>query len=182
MSRPAPARRALQACVLATFIAVLAACALPVAETPRPEAPVPTPANLIDATDPQPISDIAWRYGEAAWGKDSLRDPIIRAKMGEIDYEIEFYGCKEGRDCQDLRFVARREIGKIAPKAVAEWNAGRRFGKLRRLDKTDLGHRIEVEMNVTLAGGVTRQNLDIVFDWWRVVVDDFASLEGVSGS
>ena len=66
--------------------------------------------------------------------------------------------------------------------AVAEWNAGRRFGKLRRLDKTDLGHRIAAEMNVTLAGVVTRQNLAIAFDWWRVVVDDFACLEGGSGS
>ena len=150
----------------------------------RPEQPVPTPAGLIDASDPQPISEIAWRYGESSWSRDGLGDPRIGSLMGGVPYVIEFYGCREGRDCTDLRFVTRMTVpdaddpGKPASRQALAWatarlNAGRRFGKASLGEEAG---EVVIEMNATLAGGVTRQNLDMIFDWWRVVVAESRDL------
>ena len=156
--------------------ACLAACSASQRDSswPRPTQPLATPEGLIDATDLQSISDIAWRYGEASWNRDGFRDPLIRANAGGIPYRIEFYGCEEGRDCTDLRLVSEAAAGKDAawtPSAIATWNTARRFGKITRpQDKP-----ARVEMNLVLQGGVTQQNLDASFDWWTVVLAEFAA-------
>jgi hypothetical protein len=146
----------------------------------RPDTPVATPEGLVDASDPQPISDIAWSYGTASWSRDALGDPRIAAEIGGIPYEIEFYGCREGRDCADLRFVTRVAIADPGdPNAPASrqalvWKADR-WNRERRFGKASLGEapgEVVIEMNATLAGGVTRQNLDQLFDWWRVVLSE----------
>jgi hypothetical protein len=158
----------------ALFAGLLAACAVPDMGPKRPEMPVPTPEGLVDASDPQPLSDIAWRYGEATWRSDGFRDPLIEATANGRPYRIEFYGCSDGRDCTDIRFVADAVPGDGTPPAwtpegVAAWNAARRFGKAG-LDEEG---RARVEMNAVLQGGVTRQNLDALFDWWMVVLAEF---------
>jgi hypothetical protein len=138
---------------------------------PRPENPVPLPEGLVDASDPEPISDLAWRYGEARWGRDGFRDPVIDAVLVDGNpYRIEFYGCEEGQACRDIRFVALSDAEWTA-EDIARWNAARRFGKAAL---TEDG-RARVEMNAVLQGGVTRQNLDALFDWWTVVLADFAA-------
>lgn len=157
--------------VLAVIVALAACTPDPYA---RPELPVGTPEGLVDASHPDPISDIAWRYGEANWQRDDLGDPIIFATLAEAAYHIEFYGCKAGKDCTDLRFVAyggpEREVKKQKLVwEVAEWNRDRRFGKAVMTDEGGL----LLEMNVTLQGGVTRQNLDTTFDWWRIALSEF---------
>lgn len=162
--------------------AMLAGCSPRGGDFARPELPVPTPEGLVDASDPQPVSDIAWRYGEASWTRDGLGDPRIEAEMGGRPYAIEFYGCDEGRACAELRFVARFALAdEDKPDRPASrqalvwkldrWNAGRRFGKASLGDEPG---EVTVEMNATLAGGVTRQNLDSWFDWWRVVLAEFS--------
>ncbi|MEM8793878.1 MAG: YbjN domain-containing protein [Pseudomonadota bacterium] len=140
----------------------------------RPKTPVPTPAALVDASEPDPISDMAWRYGEARWARDQLGDPIIHASLGQAPYTIEFFGCDQGRDCKDLRFVAHANLGEQISKQklvwqVSDWNRERRFGKAVMTEDGGLC----LEMNVTLQGGVTRQNLDMTFDWWRVALSEF---------
>jgi len=133
----------------------------------RPEIPVATPAALIDASDPQPISEIAARYGDAYWERDTYRDPRVRAHAGDIPYMIEFYGCSEGRDCTDLRLVARfppdqGDDRRSNAERIKAWNGETRFGKAW----IDTEGAIILEMNLNLGGGVTRQNLDLSFDWW----------------
>ncbi|MEM9099008.1 MAG: YbjN domain-containing protein [Pseudomonadota bacterium] len=142
----------------------------------RPEMAVATPEGLVDASKPDPISDIAWRYGEASWQRDDLGDPIIFATLEEAPYLIEFYGCDEGKNCTDLRFVAYgapdREVHRNALVwKVSEWNRDRRFGKAVMTEEGGL----LLEMNVSLQGGVTRQNLDTTFDWWRIAMSEFHS-------
>lgn len=169
---------------LAGFL--LAGCAAP-DPLERPELPVATPEGLVDASDPQPISELAWRYGEASWSRDELGAPTIAARIGDIPYEIEFYGCDEGRDCTDLRFVTRLTVADGGQDAKApsrqallgladRWNRARRFGKV---SLGDVPGELIVEMNVTLAGGVTRQNLDQVFDWWRVIMTETREISDI---
>lgn len=157
-------------------LVMLAACETPErpGNWPRPEQPVATPEGLVDASDPQPISDLAWRYGEASWDKDAQGDPLIRADMGGVPYRIEFYGCEGGRHCTDLRLVAdaREDAdGAWTVPAIAAWNATRRYGKVSRPEDASA----RVEMNLVLQGGVTRQNLDASFDWWSAVLAEFAA-------
>lgn len=140
----------------------------------RPEMPLPTPAELVDASEPDPISDMAWRYGEARWLRDDLGDPVIFANLEEAHYRIEFYGCDQGKNCKDLRFVAYsapdREVHRNSLVwKVSNWNRDRRFGKAVLAEDGTLS----LEMNVSLQGGVTRQNLDATFDWWRIALSEF---------
>ncbi|MCL5775842.1 YbjN domain-containing protein [Limibaculum sp. FT325] len=159
----------------------LAACTTAPAGFERPEQPLPTPEGLVDATDPQPISEVAWRYGPAPWKTDAVGDPRIEAEMGGLAYAIEFYGCDVGRGCTDLRFVTRATVMDAeAPDRPASrqalvwkanrWNLEHRFGKA---SAGEARGELILELNATLAGGVTRQNLDALFDWWRVALAEF---------
>lgn len=137
-----------------------------------PEVPVPTPAGLIDASDPQTITDIVARRGNGFWRRDALRDPIIRAETANQPWRVEFYGCSDGEDCTDLRMVAEipaAEDAEIGPDRIAEWNSERRFGK------ASIGEEgaAVLEMNVVMAGGVTRQNFDLTLDWWLLALNQF---------
>ena len=148
-----------------------------------PAVPLPTPAGLIDASDPQPISEMAWRHGEASWSRGGGGDPLIEAVADGRHYRIEFYGCREGRDCKELRFVARFAPpagGKfpIDGEGIAQWSAANRMGE------AELGEdgAARLELNVSLQGGVTRQNLDATFQWWRQIMSDFTRFVGLSGA
>ncbi|MEM1384410.1 MAG: YbjN domain-containing protein [Pseudomonadota bacterium] len=160
-----------------TLCLALAACLdLGPGQGARPVQPVATPDGLIDATDPQPISEIAWRYGEAPWGRDSLGDPVINASFGELPYRVEFYGCSGGKECREIRFFSAfppvgEERSAMPAKAIAEWNEDRRIGK------ASLGEEGQavLEHNVVLQGGVTEQNLDAVFDAWGAALNEFAA-------
>ncbi|MBK0400162.1 YbjN domain-containing protein [Limibaculum sp. M0105] len=162
-------------------LAGAAACSGVPAGFERPEQPVPTPEGYVDASDPQPISEIAWRYGPAPWRTDAMGDPRIEAEMAGIPYAIEFYGCDQGQGCTDLRFVTRADLrdsddpDKPASRQARVWQANR-WNLERRFGKVSAGEEpgeLILEMNATLAGGVTRQNLDAWFDWWRVALTEF---------
>ena len=153
--------------------ALLCACDPTAGGWAPPDVPVPTPEGLIDASDPQPITDIVARRGTGFWRRDGFRDPVIRAETAGRAWRVEFYGCSEGKDCTDLRFVAMAEPPEdesFDPEDIAEWNAERRFGK------ASIGEDGEavLEMNLVLAGGVTRQNFDLTLDWWLVALKEFS--------
>lgn len=139
-----------------------------------PEQAVGTPEGLIDATDPQAITDIVARRDTGFWRRDGFRDPIIHAETAKIPWKVEFYGCENGADCTDLRFLARfaaKEGEPVKLARIADWNAENRFGK------ASIGPdgMAELEMNVVLAGGVTRQNFDLTLDWWLTSLSGFAA-------
>ncbi|MEM8625963.1 MAG: YbjN domain-containing protein [Pseudomonadota bacterium] len=131
----------------------------------------PIGGDLVDAAEPDPVTTVAWQYGEASWGRDLHGDPLVRADYDGKPYEIAFYGCIDGAACRDLRFVARRQSEATA-EDIALWNAEHRFGKLRMRDDGLL----EMQMNVTLAGGVSPANLTAQFETWGVVIAQLAAL------
>ncbi|MEM7500376.1 MAG: YbjN domain-containing protein [Pseudomonadota bacterium] len=131
----------------------------------------PAASGLIDAGDAQSFSDLAWQHGQASAGRDVHGDPLIRADWKGKPYEIWFYGCEDGRACRDVRFVARRDM-RVDDHAIADWNASHRFGKLHRRPDG----RLEMQMNVTLAGGVSPENLAAQFDTWGLVLVQLAAL------
>ncbi|MEM7508986.1 MAG: YbjN domain-containing protein [Pseudomonadota bacterium] len=150
----------------------LTACDLTAGGWAPPETPVPTPAGLIDASDPQALTDIVARRGTGFWRRDGLRDPVIRAETAGQSWRVEFYGCSNGSNCTDLRFVAEfpsSEDELIEPDRIADWNTNQRFGKA----SIDEEGAAVLEMNLILAGGVTRQNFDLTLDWWLLALNQF---------
>lgn len=128
-------------------------------------------AGLVDAGTVKALSDTAWQHGEASTGRDVHGDPLIRADWNGAPYEIWFYGCIDGRSCRDIRFVARREAV-LDLHAIAAWNASHRFGKLHHRPDG----RLEMQMNVTLAGGVSPENLAAQFETWGLVLSQLGAL------
>ncbi|MEL6479346.1 MAG: YbjN domain-containing protein [Pseudomonadota bacterium] len=153
------------------FVLPLMACDPTAGGWAPPEQPVPTPEGLLDASDPQAITDIVARRGTGFWRRDGFRDPIITVETAGRTWRIEFYGCTEGRACTDLRLLAIKPPGEepFEAETIAEWNAERRFGKAW-LDEDE---QAVLEMNLVMAGGVTRQNFDLAIDWWLVALKAF---------
>ncbi|MEM7240025.1 MAG: YbjN domain-containing protein [Pseudomonadota bacterium] len=167
-----------RAALLSASLTGLAGCDVAPEGWAAPDQPLPTPAALIDASDPQEVTDIVARRGTGYWTRDGSRDPLIEMVTAGVAWQVEFYGCVSGRECTDLRFVSRlatstQDGGRDA--AIEEWNATHRFGKLT----AGRGNELILEMNTVLAGGVSRQNLDLTLDWWLVALksfhDEFAS-------
>ncbi len=133
-------------------------------------APAAGAEETIDATGPARILTLVQGYGEAALTTDNLGDPLIEGRIGENDYELFFYDCKENRDCKTLTFSATWEAEDLTDEMMADWNREKRFGKAY----LDEAGNANVEMSVNLHGGVTLVNLEDTIDWWRLVLVGFA--------
>ena len=59
---------------------------------------------LIDATMPDKILEIAKGFGTASLDKDNVGDPRITGRIDGQKYTIHFYGCLNGKDCDDIQF------------------------------------------------------------------------------
>lgn len=129
-------------------------------------------ADLVDATDPQQVMNLARGYGSANLSTDGVGDPMITGRMDGTRYSIMFYGCSDNRNCKTIRFSsAWATDGQYTLEDMNAWNEGYRFGKAYLDDEGDP----VLEMNVNLLYGVSRRNLDDTIDWWRVALGQFKS-------
>ena len=132
--------------------AFLLTALLPVTDVladPKPEVP----------TDPWEVIHIARESGEASVAHDPLRDPMILAESEGVSYEIGFYGCYLGRDCETLLFRAKLlneawqgEHPEV--EIIDDWNAGKLFG---RAILAESGHAI-LEHPVAMGPGMSQSN------------------------
>lgn len=127
--------------------------------------------DIVDATNPETVRDIASGYGSATLDTDNTGDPMIVGRLDGTKYGIYFYGCKEGKKCRSVQFSAGWAGSKVTLEQLDEWNRTTRFGKAY-LDK-DGDPRLEMDVN--LDGGVTRKNFDDWVDWWKVSLKGFKS-------
>ncbi len=125
--------------------------------------------EIVAATNPDKIFEIAKGYGNATLDTDSQGDPKIIGRVEGIKYGIYFYGCKDGKACTDIQFNAAWSGTQANLKLLNEWNRTRRFGKAF-LDKD--GDPV-LQLSVNLDHGVTRKNLEDTFDWWVRIVPEF---------
>jgi len=125
--------------------------------------------SLIDGSDPQAVLNIARGYGSAELDTDSNGDPRIKGRIEGIQYVVNFYGCNSGRNCKSLTFYTGWVTDSVSMRQLNEWNRTKRFSRAY------LDHEDDpcVEMDATLDGGVSRRNLDDVFDWWKISVTAF---------
>jgi hypothetical protein len=158
------------------FAAGLLPAALTAAVTVMaPWAALPHSFALVDGSDPQLVLSAAGQFGTAELRRDGLDDPLIRGQIDGKDYMVYFYGCERGADCTNLLFVARWQSDHFNDKSMGDWNRKKRFGKAYLDDDGNPS----VELSVNLRHGVSRGNLVDTFDWWRLIMVEFADFFGL---
>jgi len=126
-------------------------------------------AQMISAKNVDGILNIARGYGSAVLQKDGDGDPFIVGRMDGTKYSISFYGCRHGRDCDDIQFASGWEGANVTLERINRWNRTRRFAKAY-LDRS--GDPV-LEMSVNLDNGVSTANLDDTFAWWQRILKEF---------
>lgn len=132
-------------------------------------APETYAANIVSAENPAAILNIAKGYGSAELKKDSSNDPLIVGRIDGNKYGIFFYGCQNGKECDDIQFVASWGGARVSLRDVNRWNHKKRFGKAYIDDDGDP----VLLMSVNIDHGVTQDNLEDTFNWWRKALNLF---------
>ncbi len=116
------------------------------------------------------IYEIARGWGSAERETSGNGLPMISGRIDGIKYALVLYDCDEATDtCKSAQFTAGFSGANMDMQRINHWNAERRFGKAWLDDDNDPA----LELNFTLVGGMTRENLDDTFDWWRVVARSY---------
>lgn len=132
-------------------------------------APATFASEIISAENPEAILNIAKGYGSAKLIKDSDNDPLIIGRIDGNKYGIVFYGCSNGKKCDDIQFTASWSGVKVSLEDINRWNSTKRYGKAY----LDSDGDPTLIMPVNIDYGVTEDNLDDTFDWWSKVLKGF---------
>lgn len=128
-------------------------------------------SNLIDATDPERVLNVARGFGSADLGTSpSTSNPRISGRIEGTRYYIFFYGCTNNRNCSDIQFRATWSApGKYSLADMNTWNRSKRYGKAY----LDSDNDPVLEMPVNIKHGVAQRNLEDSFNWWKVALRGF---------
>jgi hypothetical protein len=127
-------------------------------------------SNLVDATDPDRILEIARGYGSANLDTFTDGTPMIIGRIDGNRYNVFFYGCDENKEnCRSIQFYIGWTDADLSLAALNEWNKTKRWFQAYQDDEGDS----IIEMDVNLFGGVSFSNIDDVFDWWRIGITQF---------
>ena len=131
--------------------------------------PAAAAAQLVDATDPRRVADVVQAAGyRASLTTDSAGDPMIQSALDGTDFVIQFFGCTDNRDCKYLVFRVGF-LGGATLEQMNAWNVDQLAGTAYLDSDGDPG----LDYFVSLEGGVSRENLLDVIDWWRVAMTRF---------
>ncbi|QSA96377.1 YbjN domain-containing protein [Methylococcus sp. EFPC2] len=125
--------------------------------------------DIISAEAPEAILDIAKGFGSASLEKDSEGDPRIVGRIEGTKYQISFYGCSKGSQCDDIQFGAGWSGAKVSEDKINNWNLTRRYGNAY----SDSDGDVNLKMTANIDYGVTKRNLEDTFDWWVKALQGF---------
>lgn len=130
----------------------------------------PCPAGMICASDPDGVLNAVRAAGYAARTTDGSGDsPAIRLTASGLQYDIQFYDCKDRRLCASLQFVlVINDDGSHSAQAVNDWNAKRNFAQMAQLKDGDY----RLSYDISTVGGVTPAHFRSVLRIWRLVLRD----------
>ena len=128
-------------------------------------------AELVPA-DPWQIIHTARNFGPAEVGRDAMLDPQITAEVDGLAYDVAFYGCWLGRECQAILFRARLSKADWKPTArkIQAWNAGKLYGRAW----VDGAGNAVLDHAVPMQGGLPAATLKAGFMAWRTALVEFA--------
>ncbi len=108
---------------------------------------------------------------EARLSTDTTGDPMIEVEAG-YHFDIAFYGCIEGKDCDSLRFQLLFRAGpENTPELANKWNGTKRF--LQMSVRPD--GKLTATYDVATIGGLNKRNFHDVLDWWDTMLDDLSA-------
>ena len=96
----------------------------------------------------------------AKLGKDSNGVDIISSRATDVNFDMYFYECHDGR-CRDIQFAAGWSNANVTPQQVNEWNTTKRFLRVY----TKPGKIIWAEMDARIAYGTTANIEEYVVLW-----------------
>ncbi len=125
--------------------------------------------GLIDGSSSRDILEVARGYGSASLEVDNVGEPMIKGRMNGTAYTVFFHNCDDGGvNCNVIRFYNYWSQD-VSISDVHNWNEEQLFSKCY-IDKDG---DVVLEMTANLFGGVSQQNLDDTFDWWRLMLEKF---------
>ncbi len=145
-----------------------------------PEQPAAAPAEAgapIERITGSEMATILQEIGWTAEAKEVEGKPFISANYTDAesgasyDFTVGLYRCDEAtKACYDVMFMRSIEASKpVTLKMVNKYNATQMFGVAYLNDDGSLG----ISMTQTIQGGVTRQNLKEMADWWKTIITGF---------
>lgn len=128
-------------------------------------------ANEINANQPESVAKALQDLGyQARMDTDAQGDPVIHSSVSGDRFNIRFYLCKNGKDCEGLHFSAGWDMDNgFDMERINKWNLERLVGKAHLDSESDP----ILEMYVTTKGGLNEANFADVVDWWRVAMGEF---------
>lgn len=151
--------------------AVMAMPAL--AEDPKPAA---DPGPVVTRITGPEMAAILQEIGWTALAKEVDGKPVVSASFTDsdsgasFDFSIGLYRCDDTKACLDVMFMRSTEVSKpVTLMMVNKYNSTQMFGVAYLNDDGSLG----VSLSQTIQGGVTRQNLKEMADWWKTVITGF---------
>lgn len=107
---------------------------------------------------------------EGTLGKDNEGDPMITGRIQGYRYTLFFYRCNNHTNCLDLQFHSEfTNDTNVNYAALNSYNRDNRFGQAFFQSDGQIG----LDMSATLQGGVSRQHIKEVVDWWKVTLTGF---------
>lgn len=127
-------------------------------------------AELQSLTGPEALK-IVRAYGAIAeLTTDSAGDPLIQAELQGYKFFIYFYRCDESKACLDLQFNSTFNFnGAVGLEEVNTYNTNTRFGQAY----VNADGTVSVDMSATVQGGVDRQYVTEVIDWYATTLTTF---------
>ena len=142
--------------------------------------PSASEAGQIVPPDPWEIIHTAREFGEAGVERDNMSDPMISGALNvdddvlKLPYEIGFYGCQLGRDCQTIVF--RTQLGSAEwdeePPHLDLFDAWNRRKLIGRAFWSLDGKAI-LEHPVAMNAGLPKETLLATFQVWKTAVMDY---------
>lgn len=131
----------------------------------------PCGADMVCASNPESVM-AALRAADLDPKLSSEGDgsPMIEIDSG-YHYDLSFYGCTAGKNCDSLRFQVLFRAGPDnTPELVNKWNGTKRFVQMSvRADGTMLA-----AYDVGTIGGLNQRNFKDVLDWWGTMLDELS--------
>lgn len=130
------------------------------------------PAGTVCAADPQTVVKAMQEAGFRAklGALKTSGNPMIESAAAGYDFEVHFNNCTVTKDCKSLMFIIsfNNDDGGNTIELANMWNDGHRFSTMA----LDSEKQLNVNYDVTTAGGLSKENMSSVLDWWSNVLGD----------
>lgn len=132
----------------------------------------PASAQTITSKDPDGIASLLRERGQVVIVTvDEFNDPFIETSVGNVDYNMFFYGCDEHVACTSVSLRAQRISSGGASFAVMnQWNTDQRWTKLYT---ADINSAI-LEMDLLFGDGAMSEGVFAAYlDIWDRSLEEF---------